>query len=71
MVLISSFMITKLFDGWDLMTEYKNRAFQFSDHHEPEQKVRKAPRPGESHGQRSLAGYSPKGHKESDMTEAT
>ena len=27
--------------------------------------------PGESHGQRSLAGYSPQGHKESDMTEAT
>ena len=27
--------------------------------------------PGESHGQRSLAGYSPWGHKESDMTEAT
>ena len=26
---------------------------------------------GESHGQRSLAGYSPWGHKESDMTEAT
>ena len=26
--------------------------------------------PGESHGQRSLAGYSPWGHKESDMTEA-
>ena len=25
--------------------------------------------PGESHGQRSLAGYSPCGHKESDMTE--
>ena len=24
--------------------------------------------PGESHGQRSLAGYSPWGHKESDMT---
>ena len=24
--------------------------------------------PGESHGQRSLAGYSPSGHKESDMT---
>ena len=24
-----------------------------------------------SHGQRSLAGYSPCGHKESDMTEAT
>ena len=24
---------------------------------------------GESHGQRSLAGYSPWGHKESDMTE--
>ena len=27
--------------------------------------------PGESHGQRSLEGYSPGGHKESDMTEAT
>ena len=25
--------------------------------------------PGELHGQRSLAGYSPLGHKESDMTE--
>ena len=27
--------------------------------------------PGESHGQRRLAGYSPWGHKESDMTETT
>jgi len=27
--------------------------------------------PGESHGQRSLVGSSPWGHKESDMTEAT
>ena len=27
--------------------------------------------PGESHGQRSLAGYSPWGHKESDTTETT
>ena len=27
--------------------------------------------PGESHGQRNLAGYSPWGHKESDMTEVT
>ena len=26
---------------------------------------------GESHGQRRLAGYSPQGHKESDMTEET
>ena len=25
--------------------------------------------PGESHGQRSLVGYSPEGHKESDATE--
>ena len=25
--------------------------------------------PGESHGRRSLVGYSPQGHKESDMTE--
>ena len=27
--------------------------------------------PGDYHGQRSLAGYSPWGRKESDMTEAT
>jgi len=27
--------------------------------------------PGDSHGQRSLAGYSPWGRKESDMTVAT
>ena len=27
--------------------------------------------PGESHGQRSLAGYSPLGHKESDTTDMT
>ena len=27
--------------------------------------------PGESHGQRSLGGYSPQGCKESDTTEAT
>ena len=27
--------------------------------------------PGETHGQRSLLGYSPWGHTESDMTEAT
>ena len=26
---------------------------------------------GESHGQRSLVGYDPLGHKEKDMTEAT
>ena len=25
--------------------------------------------PGESHGERSLVGYSPQGHKESDTTE--
>ena len=28
-------------------------------------------RPGESHGQRSLVGCSPRGHKKSDMAEAT
>ena len=27
--------------------------------------------PGESHGQRSLVGFSPQGHKKSDMTEHT
>ena len=27
--------------------------------------------PGESHGRRNMSGYSPWGHKESDMTEVT
>ena len=27
--------------------------------------------PGESHGQRSLAGHGPRGHRESDRTEGT
>ena len=27
--------------------------------------------PGKPHGQRSLAGYSPRGHKELDVTEHT
>ena len=27
--------------------------------------------PGESHGKKSLAGHSPQGHKELDMTEVT
>ena len=27
--------------------------------------------PGESHGQKSLVGYNPRGHKESDTTEVT
>ena len=27
--------------------------------------------PGESHGQRSLVGYGPRGHRELDMTEVT
>ena len=27
--------------------------------------------PGEFHGQKSLVGYGPEGHKESDTTEAT
>ena len=27
--------------------------------------------PGESHGQKSLAGYSPRAHQESDTTEVT
>ena len=36
---------------------------------DPLEKVRlHTPVPGEFHGQRSLAGYSPWGHKESDMT---
>ena len=39
----------------------------------PEEKMAPTPvfLPGESHGQRSLAGYSPRGRKESDVSEYT
>ena len=36
---------------------------------EEEMATRSSILPGESHGQRSLVGYSPRGRKESDMTE--
>ena len=44
---------------------------QISEYHELWQPTQPNPvsLPGESHGQRSLAGYSPWGHKQSDMTE--
>ena len=35
---------------------------------EEEMATRSSILPGESHGQRSLVGYSPRGRKESDMT---
>ena len=38
---------------------------------EEEMATHPSTQPGESHGQRSLAGYSPWGRKELDMTEAT
>ena len=36
---------------------------------EKEMAIHSSTLPGKSHGQRSLVGYSPWGHKESDMTE--
>ena len=41
----------------------------WEDHLEKEMQPTPVLLPGESHGWRSLAGYSPQGHKESDMTE--
>ena len=38
---------------------------------EEEMATHPSTQPGESHGQRSLAGYNPQGCKELDMTEAT
>ena len=49
----------------------KERRVQSWDWEDPLEKGMATPvfLPGESHGQRSLEGYSPWGHKESDMTE--
>ena len=48
------------FDPWVGNIPWR-RAWQFTP----------IPLPGESHGQRNLAGYSPWGHRESDTTEVT
>ena len=45
--------------------ETQVRSLGWEDHLEPTP----VSSPGESHGQRSLLGYSPWGHKDSDMTE--
>ena len=60
---------------WDIVHEVTKSGTQLSDqaHHMWSKKWEPTSvfLPGESHGQRSLAGYSPWGHKESDTTEVT
>ena len=45
------------------------RSLSWEDPLEEEMATHSSILPGESHGQRSLVGYSPWNHKESDMTE--
>ena len=72
MILLFFFFLEHWLSGKE--SAYQYRKFRFSSW------VRKIPwrrkwqpnavfLPGESHGQRSLAGYSPRRHTESDMTE--
>ena len=51
------------------MRETQVRSLGWEDPMEKEMQPTPVLLPGESHGQRSLAGYSPGGHKESDTTE--
>ena len=51
------------------MQETRVRSLGLEDPLEKARVVHSVFLPGESHGQRTLAGYSPWGHKESDMTE--
>ena len=51
------------------MQETPVQSLGWEDHLEKEMQPTPVLLPGESHGWRSLAGYSPQGHKESDMTE--
>ena len=54
-------------------TKYPCFLLAFSPHYKASWRWQRRPTPvllpGESHGQRSLVGYSPRGHKESDTTE--
>ena len=51
------------------MQETQVRSLGWKDPLEKEMQPTPVLLPGKSHGRRSLVGYSPWGHKESDMTE--
>ena len=51
------------------MRETRVQSLGWEDPLEKEMATHSRILPGESHGQRSLAGYSPRGRKESDTTE--
>ena len=57
--------------GEDLSAKQETRVWSLGQEDSPEKGMVNQSLPGESHGQRSLAGYSPWGRKESDTTEAT
>ena len=51
------------------MQETRVQSLGSEDPLEKEMAIHSSTMPGKSHGQRSLVGYSPWGHKELDMTE--
>ena len=53
------------------MLETRVRSLSQEETLEKEMAIHSSNLAGKSHGQRSLAGYSPWGYKESDMSEAT
>ena len=52
-----------------VMRETRVRSLSWEDPLEKEMQPTPVLLPGKSHGRRSVVGYSPWGHKESDMTE--
>ena len=62
--------------NYNIVSRIKENSKEFSkwESSEPLKKEMATPPvflPGESHGQRSMAGYSPRGYKESDTTQVT
>ena len=61
--------MTQMVKNLPAMRETQVRSLGWEDPPEKEMATTPVFSPGEPHGQRSLAGYSPRGHKEPDVTE--
>ena len=68
-ILTISFLIVLPASIFDCLQETQVRFLGQEDPMEKEMATHSIFLPGESHGQRSLAGHNPWGHKESDMSE--
>ena len=62
-------LVAQMVKSLPAMQETRVRSLGWEDPLKRKQQPTPVFLPGESHGQRSLAGYSPQGRKESDMTE--